>query len=247
MAAVEARLSAEPTIDRAAVTRMAVQMATAANGGKMPSQAQIEAALPEAMQQAQQEAQMRWYQDKQDASVQYQILSSQLNTIRQQQANITSTFKVAPSLRQLAPAAATAPVTPPPAAGGNSLEDFKAMLDAEEAKNNPTPNPNSGSTSSAASSPGFLTEAGRMLALAEPQSLGPIATPKGPGLVENFLSFVGGNNPQKSMAALQTAPVSPQVKTNGMTRLLQSDAALGFPGSQPVGPYSPGFLSSGGY
>lgn len=130
MGEVEARLSAQPTIDPAAVANTALQIATEANGGKQPSREQIEAAKPEAIAKAQQDATMRWYQDKQDASVQYQILSSQLNTIRQQQANLTSTFKVAPKASLLtagAPPVVAAPVAP---RVGNPLASFTDSLDA---------------------------------------------------------------------------------------------------------------------
>ncbi len=126
MAEVERRLSAQPTIDQSEVMRTAVQMATQANGGKTPGRDKIQEALPDAMAKAQNDAQVRWWQDKQDAQVQYQLLNSQLNTIRQQQSNLTSTFHVAPSAAALSPGAAVAPSAAPvtPTPGGRPLQSF---------------------------------------------------------------------------------------------------------------------------
>lgn len=133
MAEVERRLSSQPTVDQSQVAAAATQIATQANGGKMPSREQIQAALPDALAAAQNEAQVRWWQDQKDAGVQYQLLNSQLNTIRQQQSNLTSTFKVAPTAAMLSPGAAptasAAPVTPTP--GGNPLAGFIDSLNAQ--------------------------------------------------------------------------------------------------------------------
>ena len=137
MAAVEAKLAEQPTVNQQTVLNNAIQIATQNNGGKTPSREQIQAAYAEALAKAQQEAQIRWYQDKQDASVQYQILSSQLNTIRQQQANLTSTFKVAPKTAALSmpppavvPTATTAPT-------GNPLAKFVEELNNRLPQNTP--------------------------------------------------------------------------------------------------------------
>lgn len=133
MSEVERRLSAQPTVDQAAVTNAALQMATQANGGKTPSRDQIQAMIPDAISQAQQDAQVRWYQDRADAQTAYQLLNSQLNTIRQQQQNLTSTFKVAPSAALLSPGASAPPPTSPVGAtpGGNPLAGFIDALNQQ--------------------------------------------------------------------------------------------------------------------
>lgn len=139
MAQLEARLSSQPQIDQAQVQNAAIEAATQLNGGKPPSRDQIAQALPDVLAKAQQEATMRWYQDKSDAQVQYQILSSQLNQIRAQQSNLQSTFKVAPAVSSLIDTVGPAPaLVEAPRAGGGPLADFTAQLNS---KSPPVPRP----------------------------------------------------------------------------------------------------------
>lgn len=131
MGQLEARLSSQPTVDQRQIQARAMDIATANAGGKTPSREQISQAMPQAVQEAQEQAYIRWAQDKQDAQVQYQILSSQLNTIRQQQATLTGTFRVAPSV--MTPPAAPAPMAPPAPApqGGNPMQGFLQQLNQQ--------------------------------------------------------------------------------------------------------------------
>lgn len=138
---LEAHLAAQPTIDQNAVQNTAIQMATQMNGGKTPSREQIQQALPDALAKAQQEATIRWYQDKSDAQVQQKLLSDQLNTIRQQQANLTSTFKVAPAPSTLSMAPAQ-PATPAPAPGGSPIGGFLQALSSSAPAAAPAPSSN---------------------------------------------------------------------------------------------------------
>jgi hypothetical protein len=112
LAQVEQRLSAEaPKLDPVVVNNRALQLAKDANGGKTPSQQQIQAMVPQAQQEASQMALQQWYQDKEDAKIQYQILNARLNNLRSTQSDLTRTFQVAPkpsALQEPAPAAAPA-------------------------------------------------------------------------------------------------------------------------------------------
>lgn len=111
LAQVEQRLSAEaPRLDPTVVNNRALQLAKDANGGKTPSQQQIQAMVPKAQQEASQLALQQWYQDKEDANIQYQILNARLNNLRAAQSDLTRTFQVAPKPSALQePAAAPAP------------------------------------------------------------------------------------------------------------------------------------------
>lgn len=112
LSAVEQRLAApQPAPDPTVITNRALQMATEANGGKPPSRQQIDAMVPQATQEAGQQALQRWYQDKEDSKVQYQLLNARLNNIRQQQSDLTRTFGVAPRASSL-----VEPAAPPVAA-----------------------------------------------------------------------------------------------------------------------------------
>lgn len=128
MSRLEAQLSSQPTVDQRQVQARALEIATANAGGKTPTREQIAEAMQGATKEAHDQAFARWYQDKQDATVQFQILSNQLNTLRQQQASLTSTFKVAPSAPVRAPAS---PLTVAPAApvqSGNPMTGFLQQL-----------------------------------------------------------------------------------------------------------------------
>lgn len=117
LAAVEAKLAeTQPALDQQTVLNRALQLATDAKGGKTPSKQEIQAMVGQATQEAQTQALQRWYQDKEDSKIQYQILSSRLNNIRQQQSDLTKTFQIAPRASALVePAAVSAPVRPPEA------------------------------------------------------------------------------------------------------------------------------------
>ncbi len=143
MASVEARLSAQPTIDPAMVNAAAMQIATQMNGGKTPSREQIAAALPDAQRQAQERALQQWYTDKEDARVQFAILSNQLNTIRQQQGDLVRTFKVAPgaSPSPLVPVAPAASSTSSPSPGGSPIAGFINVLNGALDQRGLTPSP----------------------------------------------------------------------------------------------------------
>lgn len=142
LAEVESRLSAQPTIDQAAVQRAAIEMATQMNAGKPPSREQIAQSMPDALAKAQQQATLEWYQTKSDAQIQQQLLTSQLNTIRAQQANLTSTFKVAPTASPLVQASPAAPAATPAPASGGGLQGFLQQLNA----GTPQPAPAAGSS-----------------------------------------------------------------------------------------------------
>lgn len=142
LAEVESRLSAQPTIDQAAVQRAAIEMATQMNAGKPPSREQIQQAYPDALAKAQQQATLEWYQTKSDAQIQQQLLTSQLNTIRAQQANLTSTFKVAPTASPLVQAPPATPAATSAPASGGGLQGFLQQLNAST----PQPAPSSGSS-----------------------------------------------------------------------------------------------------
>lgn len=131
MGELESRLASQPTVDQSQIQRRAMEIATANAGGKTPSREQIAEAIPQANQEAQEQAYMRWSQDKQDAQVQYQILANQLNTIRQQQAQLTSTFRVAPSVIQRSPAPSAAPVAPSPVSSGNPMQGFLKTINQQ--------------------------------------------------------------------------------------------------------------------
>lgn len=110
LAEVEAKLGeGQPTVNQAEVMNRALQLAREANGGKTPSQQQIQSMVAQAQQEASQLALQRWYQDKEDAKIQYQILNARLNNLRQAQSDLTKTFGVAPPAGLLAE-----PVAPPP-------------------------------------------------------------------------------------------------------------------------------------
>lgn len=134
MSSVEAQLSSQPTIDQSRVAARALEIAVQNNGGKTPSRDQIAAATPDAVREAQQQAMVQWMQDKEDAKIQYQLLSSQLNTLRQQQANLTSTFKVAPSPLTPAPVSDLRAEAAIPTRAGNAVGGFLDSLNAEMAK-----------------------------------------------------------------------------------------------------------------
>lgn len=129
LSAVEAVLSERATVDQAAVAARAVALATQANGGNTPTREQITAAQADAYKEAQQAAMLQDYQEKEAARVQYQILSSQLNTIRQQEANLTSTFRVAPTASPLSAAPTETMTTPAPAGRGDPMGGFQSALD----------------------------------------------------------------------------------------------------------------------
>jgi hypothetical protein len=120
LAAVEAKLGeGTPSIDQQTVLNRALALAREAKGGKAPSQQEIQAMVGQATTEAQNAALQRWYQDKEDAKIQYQLLNARLNNIRQQQSDLTKTFGVAPRAATLAeptvsaaPAARTAPASP---------------------------------------------------------------------------------------------------------------------------------------
>lgn len=138
MSAVEARLSAQPTIDQAQVQNAAIQLATQLNNGKPPSRDQIMASMADAQKQISDRAMTQWYQDKNDAQVQYKILADQLGNIRQQQGDLVKTFHVAPTsspLTQAAPVMAA----PPSAPGGSPMGGFISSLNSELAKRGAPP------------------------------------------------------------------------------------------------------------
>ena len=236
MAALEARLSSSPTINPQEVQAVAVQMATVANGGKTPSREQIMAAMGDAQAQAKERVLMQWMQDKQDAQVQYQILSSQLNTIRQQQANLSSTFKVAPGVSPLQDVA-PAPVAAPAARGGSPLGGFIDELNARIPKNSPAPSSNLNiqdvntaiRSAPAASVP--LLKQTRTSLLAD--EIGKFDDPL--LQTESQLADVNskiervqaGINPLQNVTpGAIPAPDNPQLAGEYMTRLLQQQAAL---------------------
>jgi hypothetical protein len=129
LAQVEQRLSAEaPKLDPTVVNNRALQLAKDANGGKTPSQQQIQAMVPQAQQEASQMALQQWYQDKEDAKIQYQILNARLNNLRSAQSDLTRTFQVAPKPGTLQEPAAA----PEPARGAQlaSPEQMNAALAA---------------------------------------------------------------------------------------------------------------------
>ncbi len=111
LASVEAKLAeTQPALNEQVVLNRALQLATDAKGGKTPSKQEIQAMVAQATQEAQTQQLQRWYQDKEDAKVQYQILNARLNNIRQQQSDLTKTFQIAPRASALVePAAVSAP------------------------------------------------------------------------------------------------------------------------------------------
>jgi hypothetical protein len=129
LAAVEQRLSAPaPQPDPSAIQGRALQLAREAKGGGVPSQQEIQAMIPQAQQEASQLTLQQWYQDKEDAKIQYQILNARLNNLRAAQSDLTRTFQVAPRPTTLQEPAAAAPA--PQASTQATAEQRTAALAA---------------------------------------------------------------------------------------------------------------------
>lgn len=111
LAEIEQRLSEpQPQPDPNEVMRQAIQniRGLKKDPNYTPSQAEIQAEVQNVLPQLQQRLDMRWYQDKQDASVQYQTLNARLQNISSQRRELESKFGVAPS-----PQPMTQPMTAP--------------------------------------------------------------------------------------------------------------------------------------
>ncbi len=93
MSEVEAVLATPAKVDMAFVAKRAVEIAMQQNNGNMPTKVQVDAAKQAAYEEAQKAAMIQDYQEKEAARVQYQILSSQMNSLRQEDSTITSTFR----------------------------------------------------------------------------------------------------------------------------------------------------------
>jgi hypothetical protein len=117
LADLERQLSEpQPQPDANQVTKQAIQnlRAQKKNPKYMPSQAEIEAEAANVVPQLQQRLDQQWFQNKEDARLQYPILSAQLQNLRAEQSSITSKFGVAPT----APAAVSTPTAQPMASRG---------------------------------------------------------------------------------------------------------------------------------
>lgn len=145
---LEAKLASPEVVDPRVVAERALELATQQNGGNVPSRPMIDAAREQAYAEARQAAMVQDYQEKQAARIQQQLLTSQLNTIRQQEANLISTFKVAPSASESPlTQAPSAPSVVQPKAAGDPLAGFTTALDDLIAKRGiGAPNPGAGSS-----------------------------------------------------------------------------------------------------
>jgi hypothetical protein len=99
----------EPSMDQ--VRNLATQMARAQSGGRAVGNNEINAMLEPAAEQLRSQLLQKWAMDRQDATIQRQILASRLADIRAEENTLTSRFGVV----GLADPAAT-PVSAPPAA-----------------------------------------------------------------------------------------------------------------------------------
>ena len=134
LAAIDAVLSKQATVDPARVAQRAVVLATQANGGNTPTKEQIIAAQDAAYKEAEQAAMVQDYQEKEAARVQAQLYAPQLNAVRQERASLINAFKVAPR-PSTASLSTPPPGTPtPPRGAGDPKAGFIAALDELMAK-----------------------------------------------------------------------------------------------------------------
>lgn len=174
-----------------------------------PSKADINAMKPAAIEEAKTTAMQQWYQMKEDAKVAIPAITSQLNTIKQQRANLTSTFHVTSSPTPVSPGATSsliqAPATSsnPSAQSGNPLDAFKAQFQAELDKNNlgarPAPQDSGGLFSSPA--PASMQDLNSALQMAPPEVQQPIRAARTNLLVQGFDKLAEPLNAAKSQLA----------------------------------------------
>lgn len=252
LAAAQDALSTPPKIDMNAVSRRGYEIAKSQQKAPWysdkvpePTKEEIASATEEALKEAQTVANQQWYQQKEDARVLIPSITSEINTIRQQEANVTSAFHVVGS-PGAAPTASPLVQAPPsgvpravvPASNGTApLAGFLGALDAS------TPRPTTGAGSNLT-----MQDTVRARAVTPPELMGqnrqlgtlqladqyskldavPESTAAKLQAVNQQLQLAQqGVNPLMGVSTMAAArPVAPQAQGEYITRLLLQKSAL---------------------